>query len=293
VEEYLTPHVILRKALMQNMALPKVAEDLGLFLARTLFGTSDLHYPADIKKQRMAVFCGNTAMCKITEDIVFTEPFHNAPLNRHTLGLEDTVTEFHADSALKRAVQDLKYAFLTRAESLLHGDLHTGSVMVTATDTRVIDPEFAFYGPAGFDLGMLIANFLTAFFARDEEEDRTVFTDYIVALMRSFEKEFRHLWMLRTAETGGAAYSCLLPDIQEAARTAFLKRVWHDAVGFCGVEIIRRITGLAHLEEFESIKDETVRAARERRALHFARSLILHPEVHDDAEKLCRAAASR
>jgi 5-methylthioribose kinase len=46
-------------------------------------------------------------------------------------------------------VQELKWVFLTRAEALLHGDLHTGSVMVTESDTRVIDPEFAFFGPIG------------------------------------------------------------------------------------------------------------------------------------------------
>ena len=51
------------------------------------------------------------------------------------------------DTPLKLAVQELKACFLSDAEALLHGDLHTGSVLVTPADTRVIDPEFAFYGP--------------------------------------------------------------------------------------------------------------------------------------------------
>ena len=33
-------------------------------------------------------------------------------------------------------------------------------------DTKVIDPEFAFYGPMGFDLGMNIANYLMAFLSQ-------------------------------------------------------------------------------------------------------------------------------
>ena len=48
---------------------------------------------------------------------------------------------------------------MTAAEALIHGDLHTGSIMVNQDETKVIDPEFAFYGPMGFDVGLLLANF--------------------------------------------------------------------------------------------------------------------------------------
>jgi 5-methylthioribose kinase len=34
-----------------------------------------------------------------------------------------------------------KYQFLTDAQALIHGDLHTGSIMLTTADTRVIDPQ--------------------------------------------------------------------------------------------------------------------------------------------------------
>ena len=30
----------------------------------------------------------------------------------------------------------------------------------------LIDPEFGFYGPIGFDIGMLISNFLMAYFSQ-------------------------------------------------------------------------------------------------------------------------------
>ena len=42
--------------------------------------------------------------------------------------------------------------FCERAQALLHGDLHTGSVMVTHESTQVLDLELAFYGPMGFDM---------------------------------------------------------------------------------------------------------------------------------------------
>lgn len=57
--------------------------------------------------------------------------------------------------------------FITQAEALLHGDLHTGSVMVTQDTAYVIDAEFAVYGPIAFDVGKFLANLLLALFALD------------------------------------------------------------------------------------------------------------------------------
>jgi 5-methylthioribose kinase len=47
-------------------------------------------------------------------------------------------------------------------------------------------------------------------------------------------------------------------------------------VGFCGVEIIRRILGLAHVAELEEITDDAARAPCETRALFFAREILVN-----------------
>ena len=60
----------------------------------------------------------------------------------------------------------LSHRFCERAQALIHGDLHTGSVMVTPSSTQVIDPEFSFYGPMGFDVGAYIGNLILAYFAQ-------------------------------------------------------------------------------------------------------------------------------
>ncbi len=54
---------------------------------------------------------------------------------------------------------------MERQQALLHGDLHTGSLMCTDDTTYVIDAEFAFCGPIAFDVGKMIANLLIAYFA--------------------------------------------------------------------------------------------------------------------------------
>jgi len=45
--------------------------------------------------------------------------------------------------------------------------------MVTRESTQVIDPEFSFYGPMGFDVGAFLGNLILAFFAQDGHADPT------------------------------------------------------------------------------------------------------------------------
>ncbi|MHA7885440.1 S-methyl-5-thioribose kinase, partial [Nitratireductor rhodophyticola] len=144
--EFLSPHIILRRALIEGQELPKIGRDLGLFMARTLFRGSDLSMKAADRKADLALFADNVDLCDITENLVFSDPYFEAPMNRHTPGLDALVKELRSDRDLKVAAQRMKHLFASKAETMVHGDLHSGSVMVTKDDTRVIDPEFAFYG---------------------------------------------------------------------------------------------------------------------------------------------------
>jgi 5-methylthioribose kinase len=173
IMEYLTPHVILRRALIEGHEIPELPNKLGRFLARTLFRGSDLYMDTKFRKADLALFADNVALCDITESLVFSDPYYDAKLNRHTSPqLDRIVAQLRADRDLKVAAQRLKHIFAAMPETLIHGDLHTGSVMVTDHDVRVIDPEFAFYGPMAFDVGMLLANFWMSYFRNADMKDQ-------------------------------------------------------------------------------------------------------------------------
>jgi len=158
VMELIEPHIIMRRGLVAGTHYPRFVGDITTFMAQNLFFTSDLALSAAEKKEGIAAFAGNHALCKITEDLIFTDPYRIAEQNRWTAPYLDAVAaELREDMDLHVAVSRLKLKFMASPEALLHGDLHTGSIMVTATETRVIDPEFAFYGPMGFDVGAVIA----------------------------------------------------------------------------------------------------------------------------------------
>jgi 5-methylthioribose kinase len=303
--EYLTPHVILRRSLEAGVVHPKLGEQLGLFLARTLFRGSDLSMKTAERKADLALFADNVALCDITEALVFTDPYFAAPLNRHTSPeLDGIVAELRADVDLKVAAQHLKLKFCNHAETLVHGDLHSGSIMAHGDEARVIDAEFAVYGPFGFDIGMLIANFLMAFFAQGGHEtragERDDYREWILGVTTTiwtvFSLEFAKLW--RT-ERNGILYPRTLYEDQghglaaEQALTDLLHAIWEDALGFAGVEMHRRILGLAHIAEFEHIADPARRAPCEAKALRLGRHLAVNrktllglTEIHAVARRL-------
>lgn len=302
VMEWLTPHIILRKGLIAGTRYPLLAGHMAEFLAQTLFKTSDLHEPAAAKKAKMAPFCGNTALCRITEDLVFTDPYRIAKLNRWTTPqLDGIAAAFRADAAAKVAAQELKWAFLTRAEALVHGDLHTGSIMVTEADSRAIDPEFAFYGPMGFDVGALLANFFLAYFAQaghaTAADDRADYRSWLLvqaeAIWTGFQKRFLELWR---AEGNGDAFDReLFADgdgalALDAHRKATMARLFRDTVGFAGAKMVRRILGLAHVADLETIADPDRRAACETKALRLARAFLVERDRFTGPADLRHAA---
>jgi 5-methylthioribose kinase len=302
VMEFLSPHIILRKGFIQGIHYPRLAADIAEFMAQTLFKTSDLYVEAAAKKRRMEIFCRNTELCRITEELVFTDPYRIAKLNRWTTPqLDDLALAFRQDGALKTIAQRLKFKFLTSAEALIHGDLHSGSILATPEDTRVIDPEFAFYGPMGFDIGAVIGNLLLAFFSQEGHESspgiRKEYGNWLLQTVEEtwnrFEQRFLELWQ---EQASGDAYHASLfadPCSREALATEkrnYLQRLFHDSVGFAGVKMIRRILGLAHVEDLEAIKDPDLRARCERKSLRLGRLLVLESESFSKITEVTAAA---
>ena len=299
--ELLEPHIIMRRGMIQGIRYPRAASDMAEYMARTLFFTSDLGTGAAEKKARVAVFCGNTSLCKITEDLIFTEPYMVCDNNRWTSPqLDDIAAAFRADAPLKRAVSRLKCKFMGSAEALIHGDLHTGSIMVTQDDTRVIDPEFAFYGPMGFDTGAFVGNLLLNYFSQDghatEADDRAAYKVWVLETVETFWHAFAERYGALWAERTGDAYPAALFAGEEGAaslaqaRDAAVAALFTDTLQFAGAKMIRRLLGIAHNIDFEWIEDPDRRAACERPALLLGRELLVNGAAYPSIDAVTGAA---
>ncbi|KAL1061946.1 hypothetical protein V6Z11_D13G047900 [Gossypium hirsutum] len=70
-------------------------------------------------------------------------------------------------------------------------------------------------------------------------------------------------------DESGKAY---LPAIYNLIQEEYMKELFHDTLGFGIAKMIRRIGGVDHVEDFESIREGSIRADSEAKALELANS---------------------
>jgi 5-methylthioribose kinase len=301
VMEKLEPHVILRKAMIEGIHHPRVPTDVADFVAAASFYTSNLAAPFEVKCADQAIFTRNVALQRISVDLVFTDPYTTAPRNVISERLESWAEALRNDIDLKEAVARARIAYLTKAQSLIHGDLHTGSILATQGDTRIIDGEFAWVGPSGFDVGNFIAHYIMAWYAEpfhsgapaSDRRFRDLVAADIVIFWERFEAQFLSHWRAFKGEADGfpASHFSDAAGLSrlETLRRAYVADIFEDALAFLACKIIRRILGFAQVADFLSIEDLGKRSQAQAGALAFARSLLLYPERYRDVAAVVAA----
>ncbi|RUS43567.1 S-methyl-5-thioribose kinase [Cohnella sp. AR92] len=288
IMEDLSDHVIMRKGLIEGGTYPRFAEHISEFLARTLFFTSDLGMNQQDKKRLVERFI-NPDLCKITEDLIFEDPYFDAPTNSIESSIRDAAEAIWKDEELKLEVALLREKFLTSAQALLHGDLHTGSIFITPESTKVIDPEFAYFGPMGFDIGAVFANLLLNYASQEhwslDEASRSDRRAYLLNTIRDtwtlFESKFRKLWNEQGNDRIFRA---------SGYQDSFLARLLQDTVGFAGAKTVRRVYGLAHVADIDTIPDAASRERAQRLALKIGTGLIKSHRQAASIEDIIRIA---
>ena len=72
----------------------------------------------------------------------------------------DFASQFSKDSRYRTELYKLRRKFMSHADGLIHADLHTSNILASRDKMKIIDMEFAFMGPFGYDLGYLVGNIL-------------------------------------------------------------------------------------------------------------------------------------
>jgi len=276
------PNIILRKVFIQGLRPSTFATHMGTFCAHTLFGTSMLNMTGSEFRMRVSEWSRNTDLCSITEGLVFSDPYRKGQYNRWTSPQLDAYAEaIQNDIQLKIAVSGLKGAFLGRTQALIHGDLHSGSVMASEGSTFAIDPEFGIYGPMGFDIGAFLGNLLIAYFSQPGhhgDENAAWILEQIRSFYTVFNTEFLCLWGEAAAAGRGELFvSGVLKTAEEldTAQRHFMAQLWCDSIGFAGAKMIRRVLTIAHVADLEEISDVDLRATCEKKVLLMGRKLVL------------------
>lgn len=277
IMEYLDEHEIMRRPLVARQRFPRFAEHISTFLVNSLFYTSDLYLTGIEKKLLMSQFV-NEQLRKLQEDFVYTNPYMEAEENSWNPILDREVQCIRENAELKIAIAEMKRDYMNKSEALIHADLHTGSIMLNEHDTRIIDPEFAFFGPMAYDIGAvlqnLILNYLSHYAHTPDQETRESYQAYLLTMVRDIWEQFAwkfdkiwaennhgelvptKYWDFRGGEEAFAEY-----------RRQYIARLLRETAGHGGVKFLRRMMGIVSVWDISSIEDLEKRAVVERMAI--------------------------
>jgi len=265
IMEDMCHHEMMRNFLMSYKICINFTEDISTFLC----------LEHNEKKEFVKLFT-NPDLCKVTENLVFTEPYQILCKNNciYPPNEEYVNNEIYGDSKLHLEVTKLKYEFMTNTQTLIHGDLHTGSIFINEKHIFIFDSEFSCYGPIGYDIGNLISNlFFSWCYAEAELEEndtrKNEFCNWILDTIKNiidlFIKKYNELFDIEVSDP-----MARVPGFKEYYLSEILKNI----AGSAGVESIRRIVGMAKVIEITQITDKEKRTKAERIILTLGKRYI-------------------
>ncbi|GHU40418.1 methylthioribose kinase [Spirochaetia bacterium] len=271
IMEDLSDYQLMRYALMEHKTFPRFADDISTFMVNTLLSTTDIIMEHKQKKELVKSFI-NPQLCEITEDLVYTEPYNDCNkrniVNADLLGF--VKKELYNDTALHLEAAKLKFDFMNNAQALLHGDLHTGSIFVKGDSTKIFDPEFAFFGPIGYDAGNVIANLFFAWNNGNAGGDNK-FCEWVLKTACDVIDMFKEK-SLRFIKTNATDVMAKTSGFAEY----YIDAIIADTAACCGVELIRRTVGMAQVKDITTIPGKEKRLRAEKINILCAKNCILN-----------------
>ena len=265
----------LRTELIAGKIFPNFVDNISEFLSRTLLLTTDLFMSKFEKKKNVKEFI-NPELCDISECLVFTEPYdNNKNRNIITTGNEEFVENMlYKNEDLHFAILKLREKFMNYSQSLIHGDLHSGSIFINEKGIKIIDPEFSFYGPMAYDIGNVIGNlyfplYRAKFFMEDskkKEEFINWLEKCILDIPILFSEKCKLLWEKYSNDK-------LLKN--KKFRDYYIENIVKDSLAYAGTEMIRRTVGDAKVLELTSLENSEKKLELERDLINKAVSMIM------------------
>jgi len=214
IMEDLVGYKLLQTAQFDQFIAPSLYAKLGTFLA-TLYTKAPPKHEAN--------YYENATLKRISEEYIFIFPYIE---NHPALMLPDYFNPAPKSATFLENIDMLLNLFQNEKECLIHGDLHTGSIMIKHENLAIIDAEFSFWGPLGFDIGTLLAHIIFGEIYNCFRHKPVQFQPIVRALWKAFETNMQ---------------SVPLHIIQQS-------------IGFCGAELSRRLVVPAKAKPLEAIE---------------------------------------
>ena len=152
---------LIRFQMNKNHLFPELAKQGAQYLAATHFYTSEFYLPTEEYRKLLAHFM-NAELRVVMEDGIFLHIFgsdhYDAACGPE---FEEYCKLIRFDPNLEFQRYKLRHLFMSKSETLIHGDFHTSNIFADDTHLKVIDMEYTFGAPFSYDLGFIIANIIS------------------------------------------------------------------------------------------------------------------------------------
>ena len=238
---------IMRFQLNEGVEFMNFPRQIGDFLAKSHFYTSELYLDKKIFRDLQHKF-HNPYMRAIMEDLVLMKSDVSLVENSR---LKSITERFWKNAEIQLAVMHVRDNFIKKSECLIHGDLHTSNIFANLRDTKIIDMEYSFMAPYSYDLGYLLANFVSQYAAFTFREDffrekRKDFQQYLLdTIERVFEVYFERfkIYFEKDAKP-------LYKNTKGYIDSLFLD-ILQDSLGVMAVANMMRIINLSLFPDFD------------------------------------------
>ena len=252
---------LIRFQLNENHRFPNLARMFAQYLAATHFYTSEFYLPVDDYRKMIAHFM-DADMRNLMEDTVFIRIF-GADDYDPACGpaFKEYCESIKYDKNLQLQRYRLRHLFMSKSETLIHGDFHTSNIFADDQHLKVIDMEYPISAPLSYDLGFLAANFISqlcsiAFRPFESEEARKEYYAYVMTLFQTgyhyYIQYFFEYW------DKDAKLEYRLSDSYRY-RDSIAMDILHEFLGFAACANFSRVCGNMDTADFDCIEDNDLR----------------------------------
>ena len=257
VLEYIENLRAVRFQLIKENQIPNLGLDVGNFLARSSFYTSEF-FLERARFRSMQTQFENTELRQIMEDGIFLDRF-GTDLDKEAYHKWERFRQITDDPACQTNRLSLRRTFMTHSDCLIHADFHTSNVFLSDDGIKMLDFEFSFMGPFGYDMGYFTGSLIAAYCAAcfkdyPTEQDRQQCKAYLLSTIKMLFESYNHTFI-----------ECWNSDAKEEYRNQkgfqniLLREMLQDSVGYTAITNWCRTTDIWSLPEYKVIENEDAR----------------------------------
>lgn len=237
----------------KNVMFEEYGKLCGDCMARSEFYTSEYYLSREEYRKLQQRF-ENTPLRKIMEDGMFLDRFWTEVDGTLGKGFEEFAAQITYDDRYVTELHKLRRKYISHADALIHADMHTSNIFSSDHEIKVIDMEFSFMGPFGYDLGYLAGNLISQYAAAAfkpfaAEEDRRNYKAYLLATLKSLYQTYFTTFT-----------ECWNKDVkeryigQDGLRRSIFDEILEDSVGYASMVNWFRAASLIEYPDFDVIE---------------------------------------